>query len=131
MPDRGAVDEPAARESAPGLEDEVGFAPRQHLRVVGAQDMRLRDVGAQDPPFVRLDPEVAVAIRRRQPFHEPFVAAGRIGEGIGRNIDRARRIGLAQGGEVVGGPRETTAVRGDFLVADAVLKNQSAEAEFC
>src|SRR5271166_436000 len=28
MPDRGAVDEPAARESAPGLEDEVGFAPR-------------------------------------------------------------------------------------------------------
>ena len=27
--------------------------------------------------------------------------------------------------------RETAPAHGDFLVADAVLKNQSAEAEFC
>ena len=59
MPDRGAIEEPAARISVAGLEDEAGFALSQHVGVVGAQDMRLGNVGAQDPPFVRLDPEVA------------------------------------------------------------------------
>ena len=114
VPDRGAVDEPAARKSMPGLEDEVGFAPRQHLRVVGAQDMRLRDVGAQDPPFVRLDPEVANGpgiaaediARLGRPFEQGDVAMADGMKGSGLGLAIANSLVELHGGTLRLGSRE-------------------------
>jgi hypothetical protein len=102
----GAIEQPEPCESVEGFEHELVLFLRQHFHVFGAHQMRLRHMGAQDLTLPRLDSQIFVPIRQRQPFEQPLVAARGIGEGVRGDIDLARLISLPQGGEVLGLPEE-------------------------
>ena len=64
-PDRGAVDEPTPGISVQRLEHKFVLSCRQAFHIVGAHEMRLRHVVAQDLSFCRLYLQFLVPIRQR------------------------------------------------------------------
>src|SRR5271166_2465726 len=88
------------------LEHKFLLSSRQCFQVFHADQMGLRDMAAQDLTLARLNPQLFVPIRPREPFQQPFVAARGIGKGIWRDMDPARVIGRPQRREIFGLPEE-------------------------